>query len=76
MSDFEKELEQMTQRWAMSQKYNCHQLKKQKAIVAEFKRLEAESQTNTRGVRKAFWPVQQNKWYANPLSFSRANLYR
>ena len=42
MSDFEKELEQMTQEMGDEPEVQLPSIEEQKAIVAEFKRLEAE----------------------------------
>ncbi|KAA8681131.1 chromosome partitioning protein ParA [Vibrio gigantis] len=42
MSDFEKELEQMTQEMGDEPEVKLPSIEEQKAIVAEFKRLEAE----------------------------------
>lgn len=54
MSDFEKELEQMTQEMGDEPEVKLPSLEEQKAIVAEFKRLEAEGKLTPEVLEKHF----------------------
>ncbi|MEZ9471640.1 restriction endonuclease subunit S [Vibrio lentus] len=65
MSDFEKELEQMTQEMGDQPEVQLPSIEEQKAVVAEFKRLEAEGKLTPEVLEKHFG--QFNKTSDTPI---------
>ncbi len=59
MSDFEKELEQITEQVANEPEVKLPSIEEQKAVVAELKRLEAEGKLTPEILEKHFGQFQE-----------------